>query len=234
MDAKRLNRIGYDFGPEIDTAIDKVEEAYFDWISIVGQPNPDGPGKITSSSREYRDARNRFNAFKDATFSKVTGGEAFVGGTPERLLHAPFLTGKTMAFTGDDAVDDTKLWRLYQAEANKLRPNMKVIRELKTHFDDHLRDRVSAMQAANDWVATCATALMMRGIMKTSYSEYYEGPGNSVYSNYGKAMVAKLEKLIRSLSTTNGELNTFGRDITRYGFDDAHDLAYSMLEWYDR
>jgi hypothetical protein len=147
-------------------------------------------------------------------------------------MHIPFLVGhKGLPFTGEDAVDDTKLWKMYITEAEKARPDMKVVHKLWSRFDEHFKENVGAYRAANDWVGLNTVALTMRNLMKTSYSEYYQGPGNSIYSNYGQAMVAKLEKFIAGLTKSNPTLKS---DMDRYGWGTPHDLAYDLLEWYER
>jgi hypothetical protein len=228
LDQKVLNHIGYDFGPEVDKAIEKIQDMYYarmgnpKWVDAMGG----------TSTREYRDERNRFHAYKDKVFRSIKGGEAFIGGTAERILHTPFLVGtESMDFPGPGSRNNTALWLTYLKEARKDTPNLKLVKRMRDALTDELPGRLGSQQAAVDWVAVAAVAKTMRNQMKTSYSEYYEGPGNSVYSNAGKAMVAKLEQYIVSLAKKKNERTTFGRDLRRYGWD-AHSLAFDMLEWY--
>lgn len=228
FDQKSLNRHGYDFGPEVNTAIRKIQDAYYarmgnpEWVDAMGG----------TSTREYRDERNRFHAYKDSVFGRIKGGEAFIGGTAERILHTPFLVGTdSMDFPGPGARKNAQRWQVYLKEARKDNPNIAVVKGLRDALTEEMHGRLGGQQAAIDWVSVAAVAKSLRRVMKTSYSEYYEGQGNSAYSNAGKAMVAKLEQYILSLAKKKKERTTFGRDLQRYKWD-AHTLAFDMLEWY--
>ena len=226
-----LRNMGYNAGKGFDNAQAKVREFYY-------QQNDKGydycKKKYGYSSSEAREARNKYIAYRERSFKNVVGGEAIIGGLTKTMAIDKYFTELPGSFSGKNADKEQRLWQSYLAEARTLHPDMGKIREIKSHFDAKLKDRLEDRQRVSDWVATIAAASWLRYEMRKSYSDYYGGPGNSAATNYGVKKVKELERLIRSFySDDSGEKrkgSLFGRDIELY-FTDAHGLAYKMLDW---
>jgi hypothetical protein len=192
--------------------------------------------KFGRSSREARDARNAFFAYREKRFKGVAGGEAIIGGLTQTMAIDKYFTdpGGASFGKGPKAKTEQKLWQSYVSEVNKLRPDLKKCREIYTHFSAQLKGRDEDRQRVNDWIATIAVASDLRYVMRKSYSEYYEGPGNSAMTTMGQKKVTELERMIKKFySDDQGERrkeSKFGDDIALY-FTDAHGLAFKMLEW---
>ncbi len=231
LDHHDLNAMGYNAGPAFDRAQGDVSDFYYKpggWA--------DAKKKHGYSSSEAREARNAYFAFRARRFKGINGGEAVSGGLTKTLAIDKYFT-EPAAVTwgrGPKAATDQKLWQTYISELKKSRPDIKKIRTLHSHFNTKLKNRLEDFQRVNDWIATIAVAQNLRHDMKASYSDYYQGPGNSAFSNYGKKRVAELERFIKDFySDDQGEVreqSLFFSDISLY-FDDAHSLAYKMLEW---
>lgn len=231
LKATDLQAMGFRAGKAFDLAMYDVREFYYakggwDWCK----------NRYGYSAKETKAARQAYFAYRDKRMSKVEGGEAVTGGLTRTLAIDKYFTqvpGNSFG-TGPKAETEEKLWNEYQAECAKLKPDLAKIREIKTHFDAKLRGKMEERARIVDWVAAIAVASDLRHQLRTSYSDYYGGPGNSAASNAGTAAVAKLERLIKSFYTDeNGEErkgSLFGRDIKLY-FTDAHGLAYKMLNW---
>ena len=225
-DSEILQRVGFDIpDPEkMDATILRVRAAYYKMEAV--------KEKYGFNSDQARAARNWFYAYKDREFLKVKGGEIFVGGLPRRLLNAPFIAGCSFKFTGDDAEDNQKLWSEFRKEAYKDKPDLAKIKELKSHFNVQLDKKLAAWNAQAQWYAVIGAAQYAREVMKSSYSEYYEGPGNSRYSTMGEKMVDNLEFMIKSyMKDEPDKKNEFKREVVKY-FGDPHSLAGKLLEWY--
>ncbi len=233
LDSADLRRMGWDAGVAFDRAMQDVERFYYSegeygWYKQRGK----------STTSEGREARNRYYAYRDKRMRRVKGGEAVIGGLTKTLRMDRYFSdpGVKGSFGyGKKAEERQKLWDAYVAETLKLDADPRKVLEYKRQFDPILKDRYEERMRVNDWLATIAMASYMRNKMKASWSDYYKGPGNSVYTDMGEKMVADLEKLMKSFySDSEGKKrkgSLFYEDITTY-FGDAHSLAYRMLEWY--
>ncbi len=228
LDSGRLREVGVRCGPAIDLAITKVRKYYYDTYKPVVD-------KYGSSSREARDARLAYNAFRDATLSRVKGGEALVGGLADRIVHIPYFTRPNYASvaSGHHAAKEQGIWNAYIREAQKLKPDMKKIEEYHKHFTPYVKERYQEFMRVNHMLYAAAMARYLRQEMKESYSDYYEGPGNSAYSTLGQKMVARLSGLIRGLIAEDKKrwgASAFAKDIYGY-FTSPHAFAFTALEW---
>jgi hypothetical protein len=236
LDSKTMNTLGYPVGPGWDKAMEKVELFYYqpggyDWCKNSKLEHYGAQGANT------RDARNAYYAYRDKVFSKVKGGEAVTGGLAKTILKDPYFTGKGFVTfgSGKSGVAEQKGWQKFLTETLKPHPNEKLIDEMYTHFTQHQKDKYHDRQRVVDYVYVAAKASIVRNEMKSAYSDYYGGPGNSVYTTMGQKKVKELERLIKSMYTdSDGETlktSSFYKDVLLY-FKDAHGFAYSMLEWY--
>ena len=150
-------------------------------------------------------------------------------------MHTPFLVDAGFHFTGDNAKQNRFSGRHLSLRLKKEKPDLAKIHELKTHFNNELRDKLAAWNSQAEWYAVLGTAQYLRYVMKNSYSEYYQGPGNSVYSAAGQKLVDKLGHMVQSYmkddTRPNANTNHFKNDVKLY-FGDAHSLAAKLLEWY--
>lgn len=229
LDARKLRQLGVKCGPKLDIAIYKVRDHYYNVYQKVVE-------KYGSQSKEGRKARNEFHAFKDKVFSKVKGGEALAGGVAERVLHIPYFTDPQFdpRSEGPSTPEQQKLWGDYLAAARDPKTSPKKLREYHEKFTPYQTERFAELRRAAHHVYVAGVALWMRAKMKYSYSEYYQGPGNSVYSNAGKRMVARLDKLMRDTIREDKRLlgaSEFARDIKLY-FGSTKTYASAALEWY--
>jgi len=224
-----LRSIGVDCDYHIDLAIAKVQRHYWDKLNSVGR-------QYGTASREYRDAKLANDRFRESVFSKVKGGEALIGGLGERILNIPYFTKPNYASvaSGPHAAKEQELWELYRKEAMREKPDLDKLEKLHKHFTPYNEDRYQEFMRVNHMMYVAAMARYLRGEMKESYSEYYQGPGNSAYSNAGQKMVSKLSGIIRSLIKQDKDrwgASAFAKDIYGY-FDSPHSFAWTALEWY--
>jgi hypothetical protein len=230
LDSNDLRLMGYDAGPAFDRAQADVSAFYYKEGGYKWCKDTYGP-----TASETRKARNAYYAYRDRRMARVKGGEAVRGGLTETLANDPYFTEVQGSFSGKNAENDQKLWNEYLKEARKPKPSMKRINFLKTHFDKKLKDRWEERQRVNDWVYIVAKAKDYRYVMRHSYSEFYQGEGNSTYSTAGKKLVAELEALIRKMyrddAGEDSSTSLLAKDVKLY-FGDAHGLAYNMLNWY--
>jgi len=241
LDSVDLQKMGYKAGVAFDRAQDDIESFYFKkgeygWYKKQGK----------SQEKAGREARNRYYAYRDKRFKGVAGGEAVSGGLSQTMLMDKYFSDPLAHGSfgyGPKAERDQKLWKTYRAESLKMKPDMKKILAIRDEFSKKLQGRYEQRQRVMDWVAAISVATTIRYEMKSAWSDYYQGPGNSVYTNMGKAKVKQLEKLLTSFFTDDrGETregSIFAEDIKTYfgeGKDSdkaaAHKLAYRLLEWY--
>lgn len=229
LDSRALRSMGVACGPGIDRAIADVRKYYYD----VYQPVVDQYG---AQSSEGRKARLAYNAYKDRRFSRVKGGEALTGGLGERLMHIPYFTKPNYASvaSGHHAPKEQQRWQAYVKEASKMKPDMEKIEKFHRHFTPYDEDRYQEFMRVNHMMYAAAMASYLRQEMKESYSDYYGGPGNSVYSGAGQKMVSRLSGLIRDLIRMDKErfgASAFAKDVYDY-FESPHRFAWTALEWY--
>lgn len=229
LGSERLRSQGIDCGPAIDLAIAKVQRDYWNKLVVIGKEHG-------TSSRAYRDAKLKHDAYKDRVLSKVKGGEALVGGLADRILHIPYFTEPNYASVGrgPNAEKQQHQWNEYKREVTRLNPDMEKVKKLHNHFTPYDEDRYQEFMRVNHMLYTAAMARHLRAEMKRSYSDYYGGPGNSVYSTEGKKMVAQLSAFIRDLIRDDKRrwgASAFAKDITTY-YSSPHSFAWTALEWY--
>ncbi|MDD3983515.1 MAG: hypothetical protein PHU54_06175 [Candidatus Omnitrophica bacterium] len=229
LGSERLRSQGIDCGPAIDLAIAKVQRDYWNKLVVIGKEHG-------TSSRAYRDAKLKHDAYKDRVLSKVKGGEALVGGLADRILHIPYFTEPNYASVGrgPNAEKQQHQWNEYKREVTRLNPDMEKVKKLHNHFTPYDEDRYQEFMRVNHMLYTAAMARHLRAEMKRSYSDYYGGPGNSAYSTEGKKMVAQLSAFIRDLIRDDKRrwgASAFAKDITTY-YSSPHSFAWTALEWY--
>lgn len=233
LDSVDLIGMGYHAGKAFDKAQEDVRKFYHSpggWFEI--------REKFGANTSEDRDARNRFYAFRDKRMKGVPGGEAVTGGLTKTMMLDKYFTSPNGTVTfgvGPKAKEQEQAWKMYLREMKKPNPDMAQVRRFRSVMGKQFKDKLHERQRVIDWVYAIATAQNIRYEMKTSYSEFYEGPGNSVYSKEGQKKVAELEKLLKGMYTDdNGEVeekSPFYKDVKEY-FGNEHTLAYRMLEWY--
>jgi hypothetical protein len=229
LDSIHLRKLGVECGPKLDEAIATVRGYYYNTFKPVSDQY--GP-----SSSEAREARLAYNAFKDKTLGSVKGGEALVGGLAERITHIPYFTHPNYASvaSGPHASREQRLWNAYLDEVRKVKPNMEKVKTFHKHFTPYDESRYQEFMRVNHMMYAAAMATYLRQEMKESYSDYYQGPGNSAYSSMGTKMVSRLRGLIRELiALDKGRFgaSAFADDIYKY-FKSPHAFSFTALEWY--
>lgn len=244
LNAAMLVYLGGNPTMKTQMALNKCETLYQDWDAFkdgklktfLGLTNTDG--KVESGSDLYRASRNKYYALKEKILSKVPCGEMLVGGLPERLTFANNLTraisyGDFSQFTPDVAatwdsngVKYEKIWAEIMKECRK-----------ETIDEDRLLRLSKASSGLNKsfeqfrngifWATLIATSKSWRYKLMGSYSEYYEGKGNSVSSKMGKLYVKELNKYIKTLAKSNP---SWGEEVERYF--GRLDVASKLLDWY--
>jgi hypothetical protein len=230
MDGKMLCKmVGIDdkYAPGLDAALVKVRGYYYNTL----QPIRDQYG---AQSSEARAAKLEFDKFRDKTFGAVKGGKYFIGGTPERILAMPYFNHpkfRTVA-TGHGASRQEQLWDEFVAEARSAAPDPEKLQDYYDHFGKTNRQNWAEVARVNNMVYVAGMASYYRAVMKTSPSEYYGGPGNSILTNLGKQMKGHLLSLMRDVIEDGGgkEASLFYRDVVTY-FESPKALASDLLEW---
>lgn len=226
IDVNNLEQLtGMKFGKELEDAIRDVRLAFF---QTLGSDEWKAANPVGSDG--YKRGRQLFYKYKDDRMKGVNGGELFIGGAPERLLTNPYLMRVKTQFVGPDAESNQKKWNEYLKEARKDKPDMQKIEAMKRDWDQQLMDKWEDRQKVNDWVYVAYKAKAMRTIMMESWSDYYDGPGNSVHTKMGERMVVQLERIIKEQMQNN---TIFKSNIKSLFDNNPRSLAWHLLDWYN-
>jgi hypothetical protein len=188
-----------------------------------------------AQSAQARKAKLVFDAYRDKRFGSIKGGQFLVGGMPERILGIKYFNRpRTLTVaTGRGAAKQENLSDKFVKEAYSKTPDPRKLQFFYENFGKTNRSNWAEVSRVNNMVYVAGMANYYRAVMKTSYSEYYSGPGNSVYTKMGKQMVAQLRDLIkRGIEGEGGKkVSPFYNDIETY-FGGVDSFSTNLLEWY--
>jgi hypothetical protein len=231
LDSGDLRRLGYKAGPGFDVAVHKWQDYYFNTYKPIVD-------KYGSSSKEGKAAKLARDRYKNKVFANVKGGEAVLGGVPERILNNSYFTVPKfdLRAEGITTPEQQRTWAAYISEASrKGGGDPKKLKAFHDQFTPYQETRYMELRRTAHHIYAAGMALWMRAKMMQSHSDYYDGPGNSRYSKMGEKMVAELDKLMRGLIREDKEIfgaSEFARDMNSY-FTSTKSYASQALEWYD-
>jgi hypothetical protein len=223
VNSQMLQSVGVKASGKTDLALMKVEAMYQEWHLF------------KAGTKEYKAARQDFYAKRAQILSGVPGGRELLAGVPGMIPRLKYFTeprGQAAAESfgrnkGDLHVLYTLATKQYPTKAASDAAGQKIYSIMQTlppsdrkYFDGYI--------ASHWWHAMLTYAQQYRTDLKTSYSDYYKGPGNSLASKYGMAKVKEFSSWIDSMTKRN---KTLAEDVKTY-FGDSKKLSRSLLNWY--
>jgi hypothetical protein len=222
--SQTLNTVGIPASPKLD-AIQMELNRQYNEAKALG-----------SGTSEYKAAMVAYWANRDKVLKGVKGGAVIAGGVADRLIAIPFvLTPKVTSMgTGATAVAKQATYdafmRTVKRELSKDAPETRRIDEAwqKVDWESYEGAQKTELMRVAAWSFLLAEAKWRRNDMRTTYSEYYNAPMNSVASKYG-------QQHVKALNTTVARLRRFSPDFSREldaWFDSDTNFGYRFLDWY--
>ncbi len=230
-----LTQLGIPADSRTTYAVEGVRQAYEEYKRVT---NADGATAATKRAARlwFNETRENILLGRDANGKKVgevPGGDYLLAGAAKILPLMPYFNGNRdveAMVTEDSDKKVLKALREYAKKSTTTEKQDNAIMAAREHMTVQGKTAFDSYIAGYWWKSIISSGAQLRTLLKTSYSDYYKGPGNSVGSKVGKAALEAYTGWIDSLAGKNAVIAS---DIKTY-FGDSKSLARELIDWYWR
>lgn len=232
LGSQQLAEVGIAASPKLDMIQLDLNKDYNALVDL---------GKKHPGSDEYKAARNAYYAKRDRVLSRVKGGELLIGGIAERIMALPYAMDAqvTSMGTGKNAVSlqvgYDNFVKVRDRELAKDDPSSEHIKEAWDRFvanKDYAPPQAKELTRVAAWAYLLSEGKKLRHDIRTHYSEYYKGPGETPKSDTNPYVVSRKKQLATAIQRLRKWSPEFSKQLDDW-FADLN-VENAFLNWYDK